>query len=1156
MGNIGISTELLDYYVPMSVLTPEQDIEFIYSDSFMGVFSIGDNKIMYLTYECTEEAVRWKRVKLFEQVDHFQAVRVGTSDSFIIALISAEKVRYAVTEKPESLDEDSFLEIDFSGVLRGKTLIPNRVILNALDETVTIGIEMKDASGRIEQFTAMVSSGKMERLEYFPLAANYSEVRQAILGRAAGQYVDGIYTYGTYGDTDTLLYTPVMNVFGSTPPAPVRFQAPEGDVDCICTCILEKREGTHLFICSAQKLYYYPYRSQSDVIKTGGGVPVLLCTDELLEEVRQMISYIEGNRLYVWALNGSGVLSYMFAELADGELGEFTEPLPFREGVYDFTILNDKMFLCTKDTFMEGEKDADTGLWKLSEIRIDTGLEEVDSVFSYCTKIYIEKGAGTKVKIELSCKDRAGLYVQGIFHRFHTITAETDYMGCVNIVQQADDMNPVEFDVTAGDETVHVNPAEEKREKVLSLDTAEKINTAKIKDIHGEETLLLPNGNPQKIEAAAAGIAALQNSRNSLNGLRASSASAFPNGVTVQFTAEGVIIAQLEHPMQINGIFDDILYSIEDVFNLIKKGIEELVSFTITIVGEVWKFIVRIGEDIFSFVLDTIGKIVACAVKLLEFIGIPVHKLLDWLKAFLDIDGAVRIKNACKNLVMLGEKEIENSIDGWKQKMIAGLDDAIEKVEDWAGISGDLPEPGTTGMEKYKMFQNPANMYLSDLIFKNGAVFSAVLPDIAPPDELRLSMKKLSDCIAVTPGFDSFQDLFTELAEEIAEISGSTVGNLLDLLKKLVGIFAVKGLNIAKTLIDAIMDFLKDAIAYMARLIDTPLHIPFVSQVFALFGIEEFSILDVILMVPAFAGNLIYKLVSDVPLIDEDLYNAIENADSIQSVINYLQGVENFEYNSLVSAGQVCLEASDKILPRGKTGRTVKAMKWLLGLFSVGEVIAQAYFYGAYGMAGSTNHKQNMVSSGCSFCFTLVGFVCSMVSGNLYSPMNDKFTETTIYTDLWYAKTCSMAAGSATTFVSEWMQKSVVEGETEEETSGDKPGKGITAAKVFKMTFSGISAALCLTALVFESMGLDKARNFKANGDEQLTDKKIYLTEAAGYILDDLKSITDAVITFLAECGVDFQGYLWGGIIVGRTLVGAGGAIAQFVSYGFLEDYD
>jgi hypothetical protein len=120
---------------------------------------------------------------------------------------------------------------------------------------------------------------------------------------------------------------------------------------------------------------------------------------------------------------------------------------------------------------------------------------------------------------------------------------------------------------------------------------------------------------------------------------------------------------------------------------------------------------------------------------------------------------------------------------------------------------------------------------------------------------------------------------FEELIGEYQDMS------LEDILKKIIAIIADTVIESAQNVIDALLDILYELASTALELLDTPIHIPVVSNILEDFGVPELSFLDLIAYIAAVPVTIGYKIAHDeAPFLDNDNTNFLTHTTDFDAM--------------------------------------------------------------------------------------------------------------------------------------------------------------------------------------------------------------------------------------------------------------------------------
>ena len=1115
---LNIKTEMQNYIRRQTALNAEKDITMIDGRNRTEIYSIGDDGNLYLCYETEGLKAEYSRKLVHGNVKDFAATNVAKTNKVAIACCDEKNVYLALTEHPENIEEKDFIRLDLDGVLSGKKLVPSNLLLSALDKGMTLFVEMKDEGGRIEQFSCLIDSDNPSNIKYYPLAANFSEVKCSVAGRAVGQYVDGIYTYGVYGETSQLLYTPSCNVFGTTPPAPIRFKS-EYNVDTICTLPLKTKTGTHLFSVGEGKLYLYPFDNQKDMFHVSNPDPDLLVSSELFKEAKKVSAVRFDDTVYVYVLNEALVLSYTFAQCSGDKFGEFAEPVVLMENVFYFDISNQgTMNICKEKSAVFGKRNSDSGEWGFKSASLETDLDEYTSNSAYVTRILTDKPFD-EVLIEFP-NGKVSCFVNDVCHKFQSMSVKADAMGAVTIAQIATTLTPPCMKVIYKDEVSQVNPAEEAQKRLLSLTDEDTIKNQVIYDPDGKTRNLFGEGVDETgLSLVSSSISALCGSINSIIPGFTPMPLKFAEGVMIKITDTLVDILPYgvtHNPFMdfVGNVVKDIAYAVNWVTDKIKwlydHTIKKAVDFAIGLVGKVWKFVIKIGDKVLEVVVDTVEKVFSTAVKLLEAIGIPIGKIFDWLKKALGIDEACKMNDCMKKMLHLSAKKIAEITVETKDQFVAALDKVIDTIADWSNVDLDSAK---------SILSDNSKTTLSSLGFGGGGpqgtyMFSTIMGALNPNDLVMPSFtptQAMNDArSALELALQEFQQDINEAAsvllsigEDVVELFKSgEISDVIDALKRIVGKMGIAGIELCKALIKPIFDLIACTVEALADLLCEPIHIPLLSEILKIFGINEFSIADVVTFPVSFLATTVSRIAQGKPLITDAMYNSIMAADSIDDLIN----PPRVKMLKMARRGVLKAEANDptkSLIPEEDDRMSVVQLRFWLAAMCIADIAVDVPAKAAT-MSGCV--KTPKICSPISAVLCGMNFGLSWFAGRLYSPMDSNDDSEYVkslssvkqwiayYSNLWYLKSAFGMLGGCCAIFDAYGHFTI----------SDILGKLLVVNHSITCTVTAVFEAIAIYEACRVDMKLGESEYIDAEQD-----KGILLCDDSCYIIDDVKSVMD-----------------------------------------------
>lgn len=868
-----ITTDVIDYAARFETINVDKDVAVLRSENYIGLFTVGEDNNLYVYSECSGNKSQFEKKSIFDSCKEFAGMRMGDTNNFILSVISNDEVYICITDNPTCISKTDFKKIQFSDP-EFIDLHPYELFINSGSKESTIAVMMKDSRGRVSQYIVNVSIDKID-IESEPLACNFTTIKSVACGRAVKQRVDGVYIFGLYGDSEQLLYTPVSNPYGSLPPSPLRLGVPEKGIDAVGLCHFDsaQNENTHLFAAGNGTLYFYPHDKQYDCNRIDYSNYEKVIDSSCYADVLKIVSYIDKNNtcLYVWALNRSGVLSYIYATVSeDGSMQWIDTPIVFKEHIKYFDISENNIVLCNSKELLFGTRSKECGL-SFSSVNIDTKLDVLSKQRSFATRIMVDSSSE---KIRLKSETPISAYVNNKYYRFTDITVDPDLYGGVDVVQVADGLIPEPFEVQrvkydntkdTGEEenisevydegtvteTLNYFPGQKAYEMLLELNEPDKLKSAKIYDIHGNYKFLASDLNDEQINQAA----------DAINQIKMASES----------ISNGTVLLQ-----QRSGVIDKMFNYVEEAFDYVRTTlnniVDKVVEFVTEIVSDVIHFVIKVAGKIICIVLNTAMKCFKCIVELLELLGIPVDKIIDWLLSFLDIDGAIRLNSVVRNSLTDGKDMFVKQLENTNEKCIAVFNNVIEKISDWAFDDTELIETDTDKYYDNSMFSSPAAMNLYNSVFKSGEVNNISIDDKEIDDETK---NLLDDIISQVNNIEIEKEndlkvFLDDIAKSLKEIK--SFNDVVNVLKKILGLISIVGVKIINDIISQLFNFVISMVDWAYDCIMTKINNSFFSELLEIFGLENACLFDLMFFPVSVLYNLSYYIINGKSVVPENMF--------------------------------------------------------------------------------------------------------------------------------------------------------------------------------------------------------------------------------------------------------------------------------------------
>ena len=706
---------------------------------------------------------------------------------------------------------------------------------------------------------------------------------RSCLGRKSrqGSYaVDGIYTSGQVNGRAQLIYAPLFNVFDpSLPPNPDRLRLPDDGLvpDALAACRQAADNTSALYVAAGDGLYYFASDNQED-----GATAELLTRNALFTGVRSLFAFETGDgSVMVWGLNADDQIFY--TTCPSDQLttpAAWSYPVPIMGGVEQVSPYVNRAYSANSFFAHAGEnrlikavKSPDSTLWNRREIALPPPTTTTAALRfnSYTTHIQVLDANNQPVgnaPVSLSASNVITVYINHLYYVLSPapIHVNTDALGALTIVEGVHTLAGSVLTVSSGEAQVTINPMDAAFQKAASLDSPDALRGA---TVPGTGKPLMPDStHDEDLHRAAQGIGML--------------AQAY---ATLDASASHAAAAALTFPGKLvdaGDLFSWLGETIETEFGEVTHSLELMAD-------GVWHFVTAIAGEVYRAALDTVEKVVSAAQWLFNVIKVAIEDLIDYLKYLFDFDDMQRSQRVIKNIIKVYLNHQADQIEVFKGELDRNIESLRETIREWAGLDwsqlGDeanapagskstQPAPSAPGSLLSHHFQG--NVHSASTAASAAA--TPTPPDANPINVLIQAAEREADIIGDT--FDQLHDLATEFATLPLD----------QVLKKLVAILADAVLGSAETIMDALLDVLYDLAKAAIDGLDTPIHIPVISDILSGFGVPEFSMLDIACWVVAVPATIIYKLTLDeAPFPDNEETDFFIHVQDYQALVDRLR---------------------------------------------------------------------------------------------------------------------------------------------------------------------------------------------------------------------------------------------------------------------------
>jgi len=632
-----------------------------------------------------------------------------------------------------------------------------------------------------------------------------------------------------------------------------------------CFALLELPSGNDMIYAAGNQIHQFkgPENGEQGTYETLPGV---------YQQVHQIRAASFEGENSVWALDQAGLFyqtNRFFNQVSqEFESGKWTRPLLMVEGVSQFSCVKGKGVrnqLYAVSTAFGSEltrlwQDSVTTLWNTNKVTLSDldSLKEVESYsaqvrFNTASKLASFQGQ----KVYLSAESNLFIYVDsqsyhlgpdhkvaiplGIVPEF-TIIAPVEEIGAPTIVMSADFLENEKVIDLSGK---IFDKLQSKIDKEGGLANAKKQN--------GKS--LIPDGvKPETIKAAQDGIGqmlgiARDMGRGKTPVLKATSFAVGGAG------ASGVSINSLASASS------DFGHSLGDFLHSIWNKAKEAFEFVMEKVADGVKFIIKIGEQVFNWIVKTIREIGSFIQRVFDSIKVFFKDLFEFLAFLFDWDAILDTKRAYKGFAnnaiinLKGEiGNIRNFINETLEKEIAKFSPelvSIPKELDQTNLTESSketePDPRSNWLNSKKQYLNsgkgdePVKKMPTEL----SDVFNSLMADLVP--------------IFKETG-EGFLSEFKIVAEKFNQVIRGQLsfGEFLKIaLQKLAG----TGLFILKQLMDVILRSLEALMDVANIALNQVWNVPIISALYReISGGDDLTFLDVMCLFLAIPSTILFKI--------------------------------------------------------------------------------------------------------------------------------------------------------------------------------------------------------------------------------------------------------------------------------------------------------
>mgnify|MGYP003691524673 CR=1 FL=1 len=756
-----------------------------------------------------------------------------------------------------SLDDTQFKTLDKSISWSSmEALIPSETI-----NKVSIGTEKVVFSTTQKDKDAKFYVADLDELDPKPctLFENGMKIIQFELGNF--QYNDGVFMLYDIGKERSFVFQSFPDErYGKTTKA--RFDE-EKAINCFA--LVESDDTNDIVYGAGKNIHQYISGIEDDevdVIKMPG----------TFEAIKRIRAARNGDHHSVWSLNEGG-LHYQTNHFFDQKSQQFisdkwTNPIVMAKDAEQFCcvkgrgIRNQLFSISTKygSELTQLWQDATTTLWNKNTLTIK-GIDALKEVESYSVHIRFNSKA-TKTFQGLSVKLRAEsnlfVYVNSKSYHIgpdHEVRIPLDVSAEFTVICPVKDIATcrILLDADFLKQTVAINLAQQVLE-----DLGEKITSgdalANARKQNGE--LLVTKGtDAETLKSAASGI------QDMLSVAKTMETDAPMKKASFAVGQNAIANTQMRSAQITKGFSTHQGLTLGDFLHAVWDGAKQVAEFVVEKIKDGVKFVIKIGEQVFNWIVKTLREIGSFIQKIFDAIKVFFKDLFEFLAFLFDWDAIVETKNAFKDFTNEAILSLKGEIENIKNFVDETLDKEIEKFSpDLVDIPDSLGKIDPSDASEKNTADPRSNWLNSKKGYLNDSSQKSLKERI--PTEFSSVLEKFFEevkSILVKAGEGIGKKVETIVANFKRMIAGEV--SFLDFLKLLLNDLAGLSLFLVKQLMDLIFTSLTALVDVALVGLNKEWQIPLITELYkSITKSDEFTFLDVMCLFVAIPTTILYKI--------------------------------------------------------------------------------------------------------------------------------------------------------------------------------------------------------------------------------------------------------------------------------------------------------
>ncbi|KAJ5666364.1 uncharacterized protein N7477_008812 [Penicillium maclennaniae] len=711
------------------------------------------------------------------------------------------------------------------------------------------------------------------------------------LGKRPEDPVGGIYTFGFIGSKQDLIYTPVAT---KENPFPESIHLALPPFTTTIASMLDSSGNTFLFVAWPLVAAIYVFTPDQQY---NGACAQAAADTQFLRNT----GILYGTQTLT-ATNVSELWSLSCPSGSETNPDAWSNPVPLCYDVFQFAhylnayqgAANSVLFAQTYESqLMQLTQDPITSIW--AERSVLLPADNVDSVIEFCSytshiKVVDANGMGVPTyPVSLSSSSPISVNVNDIYlilRPDETIQIFTNSSGTITIIEETQTLSGTTINVTVnvnGQNIVEIiDPLENACQRLKPLVPISSVRLDQL-DFAANEFKTLLDIKPQLL----------------VNGTAKAKPALMADGPAKGGPSSRGIGSWFKL------LWGDMVRWFKKAWNTVKTAYSQIID-------GVWHFIVEVGDDIYSAVIDSVAAVIGAAEYVFKQIAVAYDDIVKYLGFLFNWDDIKRTHFVVKNILKLSAQQVSNSITEIEDGIKSSFATIEEKVDQWSG----LPDPGQTiGQQEASQSSVPSRNSPQ----ANWALHHAT-------SNLRSAQSEHDLNVPVTKQLEAaFTDLFKMMTTEEGDII-AMVKSLVDVVKdfaslsakqlfeKIAAIITDFVLNTVENCVLTLLDLVKLFTDAFLAALDAPLDIPILSPIYKNITGDQLSYLDLVCFIGAIPATVIYKAITNnVPFPANDLTNQLITAPDYTALRNIFDTSQPTQEQQIAYAKYMAIAGKGKL---------------------------------------------------------------------------------------------------------------------------------------------------------------------------------------------------------------------------------------------------